>query len=72
MVYDPKPKAKQHFMIIPTTLLQAYNLLNETHFELLEKMRDRAVKLVEECEVFPLLLLRVGSLSSFFLPFPST
>ena len=48
VVFDRKPKAKAHFMILPTTLLQKYSLLNETHIELLEEMRDRAQELIKE------------------------
>eukprot|EP00339_Tiarina_fusa_P020308 CAMPEP_0117040920 /NCGR_PEP_ID=MMETSP0472-20121206/28611_1 /TAXON_ID=693140 ORGANISM="Tiarina fusus, Strain LIS" /NCGR_SAMPLE_ID=MMETSP0472 /ASSEMBLY_ACC=CAM_ASM_000603 /LENGTH=194 /DNA_ID=CAMNT_0004751793 /DNA_START=158 /DNA_END=741 /DNA_ORIENTATION=- len=48
VIRDRKPKAKMHFLIIPTFLLQVYKNLNENHISLLEEMRDRAQQLVEE------------------------
>merc|ERR1712054_490173 len=48
VVYDRKPKAKQHLLVLPTMLLQQYKQLNETHIPLLEEMKDRANKVVEE------------------------
>lgn len=52
VVYDRKPKAKQHLLVLPTMLLQQYKQLNETHIPLLEEMKDRANKVVEEFVAF--------------------
>merc|ERR1711974_57033 len=48
VVYDRKPKAKKHFLILPTMLIQHYKNLNETHIELLQEMRDVAHQVVKE------------------------
>ena len=48
VVYDRMPKAKKHLLVLPTALIQKYNLLSETHIELLEEMRDRAHQVIKE------------------------
>jgi diadenosine tetraphosphate (Ap4A) HIT family hydrolase len=51
VVYDRKPKANKHLLILPTMLLQEYKLLNETHIPLIEEMIARADQVIKEYEL---------------------
>ena len=60
VVYDNKPKAKKHLLVLPTMLVQQYKHLNETHIPLIEEMKAKALQVIDE------LLFKIPSKFFFF------